>query len=500
MDNVLFSWIGLTDLKASRNEKNAGIGPIAQAIKGSKFDSIILLTDHSAKENKDFLKWLSKFTKSKVKLLKVNISSPTNFGDIYENAVKGVKGYLKNNGKNSKLTFHISPGTPAMAAVWIILSKTLFPAKLVQSSLEKGLQTVSFPFDISADYIPDLLRKPDEDLLRLSQGLPPEAPEFQDIVHRCIPMKRLITKARRVAPRQIPVLILGESGTGKELLARAIHKSSAVKDGPFVAVNCGAIPGELVESELFGHEKGAFTGADKSKSGYIEGASEGTLFLDEVGELPQYIQVKLLRVLQENQITRVGSTQPKNVKFRLISATNRNLTEDVAENRFRDDLFHRIAVAILQIPPLREREGDLGLLIDTLLKKINQEARDQPGYQHKNISASAKNLMYQHPWLGNIRELINTLQRAAVWSYGPTIDLKDIKESLLTIPRKKTDGILERPLGNGLILQDILKTVAQNYLTRAMKETGENKTKAASLLGLPNYQTLTNWMKKYELE
>ena len=190
------------------------------------------------------------------------------------------------HGAGLDLTFHLSPGTPAMAAVWIILAKTRFPATLIESSKEHGSRIASVPFDISADFIPDLLRGPDQRLENLSGGPAPEAPEFSDIIHRSQVMKRLITKAQKIAPRSIPVVIEGESGTGKELLARAIRRASPRRDKPFIAVNCGAIPSELLESELFGHEKGAFTGADSQRIGYFEAARRGTIFLDEVGELP----------------------------------------------------------------------------------------------------------------------------------------------------------------------------------------------------------------------
>lgn len=204
---------------------------------------------------------------AKVEVVRADLTSPTHFGQVHEACVAAMQEFFKKSGGNCRLVFHLSPGTPAMAAVWILLAKTRFPAELIQSSKEHGVQRVSIPFDISADYIPDLLRKPDDELVRLSQGLPPEAPEFSDIIHRCTPMKRLIARARRVAPRAVPVLILGESGTGKELLARAIHRSSASRNGPFIVVNCGAIPHELIESELFGHEKGAFTGPTASRAG-----------------------------------------------------------------------------------------------------------------------------------------------------------------------------------------------------------------------------------------
>ena len=170
-------------------------------------------------------------------------------------------------------------------------------------------------------------------------------------------MKRVIARARRVAPRSVPVLIEGETGTGKELIARAIHQAGPRRGRAFVAVNCGAIPADLVESELFGHEKGAFTGADRSRKGYFEAADAGTLFLDEIGELPAPAQVKLLRVLQDGLVVRIGATRPVQVDVRVIAATNRTLTHEVARNRFREDLFYRLAVAVLKLPPLRERPG-----------------------------------------------------------------------------------------------------------------------------------------------
>lgn len=496
MNKILFSWIGLTDLRAPKEPEEVGLGPIGQAVTECAYSELVLVSDLAGERGIEYSQWLKSKSSVNIILYETPLSSPTCFGEIYEAAVDVVERTLKRC-PDADPTFHLSPGTPAMAAVWIILSKTRFPAELIESSMEHGVKTVSVPFDISAEFIPDLLRKPDNRLKELSSEPPPAAPEFDDIVHRCRAMSRLIYKARRIAPRSVPVLIEGESGTGKELLARAIHRASLRREKPFVAVNCGAIPCELTESALFGHEKGAFTGADSSRKGYFETADKGTLFLDEIGELPLSAQVKLLRALQENEIVRVGAAKPTKINVRIVAATNRNLIEEIRENRFRADLFYRLAVAVLHLPPLRDRKGDFSILIHWLLEKVNRESGEEPGYIHKKISAGARNLLTQHDWPGNVRELLNTIRRAALWSESDTIRSEDIREALIPMsPSAKTE-ILDKPLGEGLDLPDIIKHVARHYLTRALDESNGNKTKAAELVGLPSYQTFTNWMKKY---
>ena len=502
MMQILLSWIGTTDLRAPTETDSAGLGPIAQAVLARKYTEVVLVSDYSEQRISPYLDWLNTKTDAKISVQYEPLTSPTDFGEIYQAASRAVSNTIKENGSSVNFTFHLSPGTPAMAAVWIVLAKTRFPAELIESSREHGVRTASVPFEISAEYIPDLLRRPDAELEKLAIGLPAEAPEFDDIIHRSEIMQRVILKARRVAPHSIPVLIEGESGTGKEMLARAIHEASPRRKGPFLAFNCGAIPPELVESELFGHEKGAFTGAAAARKGYFEGADGGTLFLDEIGELPKSAQVKMLRVLQEKEIVRVGATRPIRIDTRTITATNRNLIEEVSKDNFREDLFYRLAVAVIKMPPLREREGDIGLLIDNLLEKINEESASEFGQKQKIISVPAKNIMLNHHWPGNVRELINTLLRAVIWSSGDAIDEEDIREALLPAPNQMQSGteILERPLKKGFNLPEIMKEVAVHYLQRGLEATHGNKTKTAELLGLPSYQTLTNWLKKYGLE
>lgn len=500
MQKVLVSWIGRTDLQAaSAKGEPVGLGPIAQALETRPFDQVFLLSDYNESLVAPYIKWLRARSRVPLELLFEKLTGPTNFGEIYEAAVRGCLRALGDKPRGMALTFHLSPGTPAMAAVWILLGKTRFPAELIESSREHGVRTASVPFDISADFIPDLLREQDERLRQGSAAEPPPAPEFADIIHRSRVMSRLVQRARRVAVRNVPVLIEGESGTGKEMLARAIHRSSPRRDKAFIPVNCGAIPAELVESELFGHDKGAFTGATQPRKGYFQAADGGTLFLDEIGELPAHAQVKLLRAVQEGEVVRLGTTRPVKVDVRIIAATNRTLTDEITAGRFREDLFYRLAVAILLIPPLRDRIDDLGLLITHLLEQVNREAASEPGYKEKKLSAGAKKLLLSHPWPGNVRELLNTLRRAAIWSEGSAISVEDARETLLPAVSPGRHDILGRPLGGSLDVQELLKEVARHYLARAMDEARGNKTQAAELIGLPSYQTLTNWLKKYEV-
>ncbi len=494
---TLVSWIGHTDLKAAEGDVGAGIGPIAQAAAFKHFARIVLLGDYPEDRMRGYLDWLRTRTRAALDLRPCTLSSPMHFGDIYRAARQVLSELTADPSPAPALTIHLSPGTPAMAAVWIILAKTRFPAELIQSSAAHGVQIATVPFDIAAEFLPDVLHQADRRLGALSAGEPPARPEFGAIVYRSGVMHRLLQRAQKVALRSVPVLIEGESGTGKELLARAIHAASPRRERPFIAVNCGAIPAELVESELFGHDKGAFTGAARERKGVFEAADGGTLFLDEVGELPLAAQVKLLRVLQEQTLTRVGATRPIRVNARIIAATNRQLVTEIREGRFREDLFYRLAVAVLKLPPLREREGDLNLLIDRLLEQVNRESEEDPGYQHKDLSPGARNLMLGYHWPGNVRELLNTLHRAALWSEGTTIAEEDLREALLLFPVSENADVPARPLTAGFNLSDLLAEVARHYLERALDEAQGNRTRAAELLGLKSYQTLKNWMEKY---
>lgn len=496
---TLAAWLGNTDLRAAEGDPSAADGPILSALKSKSFDNVLLLSNYPEKSGAKYLAWLKQQSSIVVKIKPVKLRGPTDFEDIYR-AASGTLHSFRTEHPRAELTYHLSPGTPAMAAVWILLAKTRFPAELIESSREQGVRTISFPFELAAEFTPTATAAADEELERLAEGLPPESPGFDQIIHRSAGMKRIVARAKRLASREVPVLIQGESGTGKELFARAIHQSSLRASKTFLAVNCGAIPAELVDSTLFGHEKGAFTGALQARAGHFEAADGGTLFLDEIGELPLASQVRLLRVLQEREITRVGATQTRKINVRIIAATNRVLPVEVQKGRFREDLFHRLAVGVLVLPPLRDREGDISLLVDSLLAHINQDTKSQPNHIDKTLSVSARNLLLRYSWPGNIRELHNTLLRASVWAPGKEISKQDVEEALAIGLPPKQEAVLGLPLGNGLNIQTIISDVARHYLGRAIHESRGNKTEAARLVGLPSYQTLSNWLEKYGVQ
>ena len=303
---------------------------------------------------------------------------------------------------------------------------------------------------------------------------------FEEIIGQSAPMRQLLRKIEQVAPTEATVLIQGETGTGKELLARAIHDRSRRPDRPLVKVNCGSIPAGLVESELFGHEKGAFTGATQRRTGRFELANGGTIFLDEVTELPIDTQVKLLRVLQEGEFERVGSSQTIKVDVRVIAATNRDLKELVRTGGFRSDLFYRLNVFPLEVPSLRERRADIPLLINFFLSKFGKKL----GKEVRGVSQRTMEILTNYSWPGNVRELQNVVERAVVLAHGPIVK---VDESMV-----RSDAVAPE---SGI---DTLENVERNHIVRALNETKwviHGKQGAAELLGI-NPSTLRSRMEK----
>ena len=309
---------------------------------------------------------------------------------------------------------------------------------------------------------------------------------FDHIIGESESLRAVLRKVRQVAGVETTVLLTGETGTGKELIARGIHEASARKDRPLIKINCGAIPQGIVESELFGHEKGAFTGAIQKRIGRFELADKGTLFMDEVGELPLDTQVKLLRVLQEQEFERVGSTKPIRVDVRLISATNRDLEKEVAEGRFRSDLFYRLNVFPIRVPPLRERPGDIPVLVDYFLAQFQRKL----GKSLKGVTPETLDQLQRYAWPGNIRELQNVLERACVLATGPVVALG---ETL----RSSTPGVAAASSGAPTPLLT-LEESERAHIRRALAAADgrvHGPKGAAELLGI-NPSTLRSRMQK----
>jgi DNA-binding NtrC family response regulator len=309
---------------------------------------------------------------------------------------------------------------------------------------------------------------------------------FEGIVGRSTAMEELLERLRVVAPTRSTVLIVGESGTGKELVANALHQNSPRAQGPFVAINCGAIPGEILESELFGHEKGAFTGAHQRRIGLIERASGGTLFLDEISELSSDLQVKLLRVLEEKHIMRVGGSIQIPVDFRLVAATNRDLAQWVEDGRFRQDLFYRLKVVELFIPPLRERIEDIPLFVQHFLEHFNREMDRDVGGVHPAVLAALK----RQSWPGNVRELRNLIESMVLFASSGEIVLEDLPNEYRTTGQAL--GMEEQAEWRPRPMAEIEK----DAILRTVEHTGGHRARAADILEI-GLRTLQRKLKEY---
>ncbi len=304
---------------------------------------------------------------------------------------------------------------------------------------------------------------------------------FQNLIGKSSAMSKLITLMERIAPSQANVLITGESGTGKELVAQALHLNSDRKKHPFVPINCGAIPENLLESELFGHEKGAFTGADRRKDGLFESADNGTLFLDEIGELPMGMQVKLLRVLQEREFRRVGGTKNISLNIRLVAATNQNLSEMIKEGTFREDLFYRLNVVSIELPPLRSRPDDIPLLINSFYQRLT-------GKGEYCIQKQALELLLNYDWPGNVRELENLVERCVVLGDGEELTIECLPDQIRNKNRNLCGLIGDLP-DDGFDLEEWLENLERTVLLQALQKSGGVRKRAAELLGI-NFRSI----------
>lgn len=310
--------------------------------------------------------------------------------------------------------------------------------------------------------------------------------DFSNIIGRSSAMRDLFETIALVAPTDANVLIVGESGTGKELIANAIHQNSPRKDRPFIKVNCAALPETLLESELFGHEKGAFTGALARKRGRFQLAHFGSIFLDEIGEMSPTTQTKILRVLQEREFEPLGSTQTVKVDTRVVAATNKNLEEEIQEGRFREDLYYRLNVVTLEVPPLRERREDVSLLTDFFLKQYAKKNQRLI----KGFTPRAMDLLMRHGWPGNVRELENVVERAVIMARGDMISQAEFPDTFRDLEAQ------EEQVGIDLTPGRSLKDMEREMILRTLEEAGGNRTRSAEILGISR-RTLQLKLKDY---
>ncbi|MGK7344199.1 MAG: sigma-54-dependent transcriptional regulator [Candidatus Nitrospinota bacterium M3_3B_026] len=304
-------------------------------------------------------------------------------------------------------------------------------------------------------------------------------------------MKKLFELIRKVAGSRSTILITGESGTGKELVAKAIHYLSDRKDKPFHSINCGAMPEQLLESELFGHQKGSFTGAHADKKGLLELSDGGTFFMDEVGEAPMSVQVKMLRVLQEREFKRVGGVKDIKVDIRVIAATNQDLEELIRAGRFREDFYYRLNIITIHIPPLRERREDIPLLASRFMERYAAE----DGRPVRSISGEAMRLLENHYWRGNVRELENVIERAVVLASGSTIEAENLPDEVRFAEPAAGGGVSDIP-ENGIDLEDAVSSLEKDLLTRALDKARGKKKEAARLLNL-SFRSFRYKLAKY---
>jgi two-component system response regulator AtoC len=314
--------------------------------------------------------------------------------------------------------------------------------------------------------------------------------KFEDILAKSQKMQDIFKTIAKIADYKTTVLVTGESGVGKELIARAIHRRSNRRGGAFVAINCGAIPENLLESELFGHKKGAFTDAVQDRRGLFEEASGGSLFLDEIGELPLGLQVKLLRVLEDEKIRRLGETRDIQVDVRIIAATHRDLLAETKAGRFREDLFYRLNVLPIHCPPLRERREDVPLLIDHFLSRNNARL----GTDIRGIDTEARRLLYEYAWPGNVRELENTIERAMVLSESDQLVAVDLPERI----REARDPVQLQLSSGELSVKKTMRVIEEILIRRALQKTKGNRTRAAEVLEI-SHRALLYKIKDYQI-
>lgn len=509
--NVLYTWVGLSDLRACKAAQPApdskaagsGNGPVADALHhlADRLDEAVLLYDQP--ENTAFdatpgsahflwLKGLLERAGKRLTLFSYPIvkGDPTAFGWVYD-AMRTAIATHEHGRTIAARHYLVGPGTPTMAACTLIIARlTSCTGTLWQTDQQspQGCRHLELPFDFALADAPD----PAAGTTERAPGMQSKAPPVPGgAIVRTPSTRRAWQLGRRAAMSAWPVLILGNTGTGKEELARHIHRCRDASK-PFRAVNCGALPANLIEAELFGYKKGAFTGAVKDQEGIFEAAKDGTVFLDEIGEMPLEAQTRLLRVLQEGTVVRLGENAERKLRCRIIAATHRNLWQAIREGRFRADLYYRLAGIIITLDDLERRPEDLREMIDAFWQQI---VADNPGFPGRILGETARQRLLAHRWPGNVRELKATLVRAAFLARGPHLEAEDIERALdgeKTMPPGPDDqavaSALEHPLSMTIDLTCDYRTNLSRFkhslLQKALERAGGNKTAAARMLKL----------------
>lgn len=457
-------------------------GPILSLLNVRKFDCIVLFdTPKTSKITEQTKQAINKLhPKSDVHVLEINLSDPTNYHDIF-NGLRRHLQRITTDFPSARFYISVASGTPHMHACWILLTLSgVIPAHILNvrpPNFVTKENPIVTEVDLSSADFPDVrfqdlsiavekIQQTDANAIRAELGIVGDHPTTQ----------RSLEMAAMLAPSQAPILIFGETGTGKEMFARFIHLLSGRPKDIFIVVNCAAMPENLVESLLFGHKKGAFTGALTDQTGKFDAANHGTLFLDELGELPQSAQAKLLRVLQDGLVEPIGHATTHKVDVRVIGATNRDLRKMLKKGVFREDLYYRLNVGEITLPPLRDRRSDIPKLALSILDRLNGSLRSP-----KRLSTDALARLQSHNWPGNVRDLENAIERSIRLCRRDTLQADDL---LITEPVTYADPLdaLPEPY-EGFVLEEFLSSVRKQIILRALEASGGNQSRAARFLG-----------------
>jgi len=497
---ILLSFVGGRDPFAPNNDEKKAAGPLLSLLGKRKFEKLyIFYTNQEFWEKAQKVQEVCRKRQlgMEIEFREVAVYPPTDYEMLFKVMNNECQKILEANAKEKPAYFiGADSGTPQMQTIWFILAQSeLIPATLLQGVPPKfgqgeyqvkevNLSLDSFPQIVS----PDAIRRELDIISAQRDALKAERDslvgdyQFEGIIGKSLALRFVTDKAFRVAQTHETVLIRGESGTGKELFAKGIHYNSPRKDKSFIALNCSAITETIAESELFGHEKGAFTGADRQRKGSFELANGGTLFLDEIGDMPVSTQAKLLRVLQERELTRVGGSRKIKVDVRIIAATHQNLEQMIKTLQFRDDLYGRLRVIELKIPPLREHREDIPLLIQYFLDKLNGEYGAQ-----KKLSRDVLKILLSYPWPRNVRELENSIRGMYVLSTGDELTADTLPNDILMAAFDAEKPLEVQIPADGFNLKRYLQKLEKAYYLKAIELSNDNRAKAARLLKMKEH-------------